>query len=455
MKICEECFSKQQKIDKLEEEIDRLKGYLNYQERVKEKPFGSSTPSSKILHKGCSCEENQKNQGGAKKGHKGYGRESISKEDADEIIEIESPEFCPECGEKLNGPGEIERTVKDIPDMEVKTVLYRIKRAYCNHCKKTVTGRKIPALSNSLIGNQLLAHTVEQHYLVGTPLNRLAEQSGISLGTVIGSLHRLRELLKPVMDRLIEEYRNSAVKHADETSWRNNGSNGYAWLFSSPDTAIFRLRKTRSGQIAHEALGDKRLPGVLVVDRYNGYNKAPCDIQYCQAHLLREIQYLGKDFPEEKEVQGFVETAASLVGETMSLRNEITKDEEFLTAAQKLRTEIESVMNSDAQHPGIRKIQDIYRRHADRMYHWAKDKNIPADNNFAERELRNLVIARKVSFGSQSDEGALTRETLMSILHTMRLRGLPVRERFKKVLDELADNSQVDKYALLFSADTC
>ena len=43
------------------------------------------------------CEKNQKNQGGAKNGHKGHGRQSISEEEADEIIEIPAPECCPEC----------------------------------------------------------------------------------------------------------------------------------------------------------------------------------------------------------------------------------------------------------------------------------------------------------------------------------------------------------------------
>ncbi|NLE42447.1 MAG: transposase, partial [Lentisphaerae bacterium] len=41
---------------------------------------------------------------------------------------------------------------------------------------------------------------------------------------------------------------------------------------------------------------------------------------------------------------------------------------------------------------------------------------IPAENNLAERELRSLVIARKISFGSQSKTGLETRETLMSVL---------------------------------------
>ncbi|MBI3941357.1 MAG: transposase, partial [Acidobacteria bacterium] len=39
-------------------------------------------------------------------------------------------------------------------------------------------------------------------------------------------------------------------------------------------------------------------------------------------------------------------------------------------------------------------------------------------DNRCERELRPTVIARKVSFGSQSEAGAKTREIMMSLLHT-------------------------------------
>ena len=37
--------------------------------------------------------------------------------------------------------------------------------------------------------------------------------------------------------------------------------------------------------------------------------------------------------------------------------------------------------------------------YAHRLYHWADDRNVPADNNLAEQDLRPLVIARKISFG--------------------------------------------------------
>ena len=57
-----------------------------------------------------------------------------------------------------------------------------------------------------------------------------------------------------------------------------------------------------------------------------------------------------------------------------------------------------------------------------RLYHWVLDRRVPAENNYVERELRPTVIARKVSFGSQSENGATTRSVLMTILHTAAKR---------------------------------
>ena len=75
---------------------------------------------------------------------------------------------------------------------------------------------------------------------------------------------------------------------------------------------------------------------------------------------------------------------------------------------------------------------------------------MPAHNNRAERELRPTVIARKVSFGSQSDVGAKTREVLMSVVHTLAKRVADPQAHFKSVLDQLAADPTRNPVALLF-----
>jgi transposase len=242
------------------------------------------------------------------------------------------------------------------------------------------------------------------------------------------------------------------VKHADETGWRNDGHNGYAWLYCTPQISLFRFCQIRSASVAKEVFGTKRLPGTLVVDRYNGYNRAPCSIQYCYAHLLREVQDLGKEFPEVGEVSQFVESFAPPLARAMKLPAQELSATRFHQQALELKAQIQRLLQAPAQHPSMQKIQNIFREKAARLYHWTKSSALPADNNRAERELRPLAIARKISFGSQSQQGAQTREILMSVLHTLRKGTHDVFGAFKRALGALAEEEARDPFKLLFDS---
>ena len=61
------------------------------------------------------------------------------------------------------------------------------------------------------------------------------------------------------------------------------------------------------------------------------------------------------------------------------------------------------------------------------------------------------MIARKVSFGSQSDAGAKTREVLMSVVQTLVKRVADPEAHFKSVLDQLAADPTQDPVALLLN----
>ena len=279
-------------------------------------------------------------------------------------------------------------------------------------------------------------------------------QLRIGTGALHGALHQLAERLASACERLQQDYRQAPVKHADETGWRTDGCNGYAWLFCSPQTSLFRFRQTRSGQVAQEVLGEQLLTGVLVVDRYPGYNRAPCPLQYCYAHLLREVQDLEKEFPEHVEVLVFVSMFAPLLSAAMKLRRQALEPAEFGTQASQLKDRIADWSENAAHHPGIQRIQNIFREHPARLYHWAENPAVPADNNFAERELRPLVIARKISFGSQSEKGARTREVLMSVLHTLRKRQGDTTAFFERTLNALSGDDALNPYDALFKFDS-
>ena len=453
--ICKECLQKQQKIDRLEEELRRVKAKLRYHERTaKEGPFGSSTPSSKVPLKANSLEENQARKGGAKLGHPGHGRKPLDPAQSERTIPVHLPTSCPDCGTSLESRGVSRRTLLDAQPLrpEKQLLLLDVKR--CPKCRRTFRAKPPGVLPKSLFTNRLLSVVAIEHYLHGRTLGQLQRQLGTGYGALINALHGLARRLQPVIPKLIREYRASFVKHADETGWRTDGRGGYTWLFCTLRLSLFRFRASRSAKVAHEVLGAKRLPGTLVVDRYGAYNKAPCAIQYCYSHLSRDIEDLQKDDPEDPEVNRFVETALPQLAAAMSLRQLTLSKRHFRKQAAALRRDIETTMNASASHPGIQHIQDLFREKSQRMYRWTLDPRIPAENNRAERELRPLVIARKVSFGSQSDAGAATREVLMSVLVTLQKRTPDPLATLTAALDTLAADPKADVYRLLFGSDT-
>lgn len=450
MPFCEDCFEKQRKIDELTEKVERITAKLKrYETENKEGYFGSSTPSSQQPFKEKSKEHNN---GGAKKGHRGNGRKSIQESQADRTEHLTLEKGCPHCGNPLKKKGTVDRSVIESSAPKTEKVLYKCTKYWCPVCEKTFQ-KKPTVLPRSLYGNGLIAQAATMHYVEGIPLGRIESILGDAIisGSLFDVFHRVANLWQPALLTIINAYRNAQVKHADETGWRTDGRSGYAWLFCSENESIFKFANTRSATVPIQILGTDPLPGVLVVDRYGAYNKRPSEIQYCYAHLLRKIEDLEKEFPDNQEIACFVTTAASLLAEAMHMRNLDIPDDEYYKKALQTKQKIMETMNSAAAHPGIKEIQTIFKKHEKRMYHWATNRNVPPDNNRAERELRPSVIARKVSFGSQSEKGAQTRSILMTILHTAKKRvtAQSVQDWFKEALDTLSLNPTIDPSSLL------
>jgi hypothetical protein len=68
--------------------------------------------------------------------------------------------------------------------------------------------------------------------------------------------------------------------------------------------------------------------------------------------------------------------------------------------------------------------------------------------------VRRLVIARKLSFGPQSEAGARTREVLRSVLNTLRKRTDDVTAVCQRALDRLAEDPTLDLCKRLFRSDS-
>jgi hypothetical protein len=85
-----------------------------------------------------------------------------------------------------------------------------------------------------------------------------------------------------------------------------------------------------------------------------------------------------------------------------------------------------------------------------RFFQWVCNPEVEAENNLAERRLRPLVIARKVCFGSQSEKGLKTRETLMTIIDTLSLRHDDPVAKLSQALDAIGRDKKANVSELLW-----
>lgn len=453
---CESCFEKQRIIDRQFEEIQQLKQKLQVNQRKSQAGFfGSSTPSSQLPVKANSLAENQVKKGGGKIGHLGVGRQIFSSEEADERRVAEVPvERCADCECQLNRQSSNERAIYELEREKLNKVYYTIKRKVCPKCRRIVSGKVGNAFGRMSLSNELIAEIAEQHYVLGRTLGQIAERFALPFSTLADSLQRIGKKLEPCLGKLKSDYRTAGVRHADETNWRTDGGNGYSWYFGSATVSLHLFRETRSASVVREVLGVEPLGGILVVDRYGGYNRVPTEIQYCYAHLLREMKDLETEFESDEEVKNYTSLMKLHLTDAMQLRKRNLSKAEYLAQAHAIKLKIEELSHRQARHPAVRRWQDFFVEKEERLFQWCQSSEIPAENNYAEREIRKIVIARKMSYGSQSKEGAKTREIWTSILQTLKKREENPRDKLAEALNKLSHNENLDIAEELFGSPT-
>lgn len=451
---CADCLEKQREIDRLKEEVQqlRLKVCAN-QRKSKAGFFGSSTPSSQVPLKANALADKQAKKGGGRLGHPGVGRQIFSPAEADEIrVAAVSRAVCQTCNCALSRQSSNRRAVYELQPEQIRKIYYEIERRICPQCRKIISGKVENAFAGMSLSNELIVEVAEQHYVLGRTLGQIAERFELSYATLAEALKQIGRKLEPCLEKLKLDYRQAEVRHADETSWRTDGAGGYSWYFGSEKVSLHLFRQTRSASVVKEVLGSEQLKGVLVVDRYGGYNRAPTQLQYCYAHLLREMKDLEIEFEANEEIKNYTQLMKLHLTDAMQLRKRQLSESEYLAQAQSIRLKIEEISNRQARHPAIRKWQDFFIEKADRIYQWCQSSEIPAENNYAEREIRKVVIARKMSYGSQSEEGAKTREIWASVLQSLKKREPNARDKLVKALNKLSQNKELDITEELFDS---
>jgi len=441
-KTRDELKSERQRVRKLEKQLNRRTGKEGY--------FGLATPSSLKINKTIATAANQAKKGGARVGHAGHGRKDFAESEADEVIQLNASTAPCLCGKGCWLPNGFQEhcVIERVPAKE-KRLFFLKPESICSNCGQTAVAETPGVTRGGLYGNTMVAHMLSEHYLHGLTAGSVCRREDINEGTFFNIAGRCAGLLEPTFGRILRMLRSRLFVHADETGWRKDGGGAYGWIFANHELAVLLFRDTRGGKVPLEVFGSDPLEVNLITDRYKGYDPLKINRQYCYTHLLRDLKSLEKDFPDDLEIAAFAAEVKPLLKEAISMYRKTNDLAAYVPAATSIKDRIIGACMRDANHPGVQNFQNIFREHPDRVFQWVKSPDIPAENNFAERGLRPSVIARKISFGSQSSRGMRTREILMTFLYTARIRGLDPGATLEKALNLLCRDPLADIAPLL------
>jgi hypothetical protein len=420
----EEIQKLKKRIQELEEENERLKKIEKEFEEFKCKHAVTVSNLQQALKIKANGSTKSKLPG-LKKGHAPHYRPSPEPDD-EKTLKLDK---CPDCKTRLISPVQEwrSRIVTDILlRLKPKNTKYIIPRKYCPCCKKIVEPEVPNALPHARLGLNIMLLIMYLKLGLRLPCEKICDflstNYGVSIsqGGIIVVLKQLVKAFGPYYSLLENAVKMARVKHTDSTGWRVNGKNYFAWVFIASGVVLYKVRLRNNHKVGLSLFGKGQKGKVLCVDRHSAFRtlaeKVGFVLQLCWAHILRDSKDLAENFGGEgKYVHRKLKEIYAL---SKGLNHKGSAEQ-----VQQLQGMVFELTQRHYQHITMRRfVNALFYRDVENLFRFVTDPEIPSTNNISERELRHLVLMRKVSNGSRSQRGAAATAILTSIIQTLRLR---------------------------------
>jgi len=429
----------QEQIARLEAEVARLREQVNKNSHNSSKPPSADGPQTPPRPKS----EPSGRKAGGQKGHHGHGRKLKPPEQVQRIV-VCRPDSCQECGALLLGedPQPRRHQVSELPKIEPVITEYQLHTLSCLACGAETSGKWPEGMPEGSFGPRTQAMV---GYLGGrfgmsdrdvAELMEVGFHTKMGLGSVPAQEQAVSAALKVAVEEAKAYTRQQASVNMDETGWHEMGKPAWLWVGATSLVTVFVLLATRSAEGIKRLLGED-FTGILGSDRwtaYNGFN--PLHRQVCWAHLKRDFQAL-IDRGGESRVIGkllFKQTEL-LFSHWHRIRDGTLSRTDFSALVQPIRREVKGLLQIGVwvDHATTRRTCANILKLEPALWTFVDHVGIEPTNNAAERPLRRGVLWRKHCFGTQSEQGSLFVERILTVVLTLRQQKRDVLEFLTKV----------------------
>ncbi len=344
---------------------------------------------------------------------------------------VHAVERCPECECVLQG-GTVKRRreVIEIVLSPAEVTEHIVVERVCPLCSKRCVpklGVKDGIVGRHRFGPKLLALIATLHEVGRLPVRRIQGHLEsvfglrISVGAIEYALHTVATKGTAAVEAILQQTRESAVVHADETGWREDGQNRYVWVLATPNTRYFEIGRRNNEQI--DSMLGESFSGIVVSDFYKVYDHLLGEHQRCWAHLLRDVRELVGRYPKNRSLARWAHSLKLLYRSARaSPTRSLAERRAIRKRLERIATRIcQPFIDSDAPQ---RTLCERILRYVHELFTFVVNRQVSPTNNEAERSLRPLVIARKVWGGTRSKQGSIDAMRRATLMDTWRVRGL-------------------------------
>ena len=444
--LTELLWQQQRLIEKLIEEVERLKGLCN-----KDSQTSSLPPSRDLLKrsektpvkKEKESDSNHRKPGG-QLGHPGKTRKGFGRVDRYQVVE---PERCPVCGAnhwETRGVTTRSYQVAQLVEHPIEIVEYQQVRRLCCQCGEQVSG-ELP--ENVIPGQDLSANLQGMlvwlghygHLSYEKQQEWLAEfgKIEVSLGTLEATTCRVAEAVTPQVQELKEWVKTQPQVLMDESPWLVRGVKEWMWVISGEKYSLFHAGDTRSRAELEYLLGQS-FSGVLCSDDFSVYNGYQVVAQQkCLAHLRRHFQQVTCLKQPHQKALG--EAFVTLIDEAFTqhrIWRETREASVYASWAESFKVRVKqaiSTWSTTAGHVAGLLLKSL-REKSHQWWYFLENPQVPPDNNRGERSLRLAVTKGKVAGGSRSWPGFRRSAILLSVIQSCRAQGRSVLDFLRQSL---------------------
>jgi transposase len=395
----------------------------------------SKPPSSDIVKPPRKKKGNGSRNIGGQPGHTKHERTPFATDEIDDF-QTHTLDVCPDCGGKLQ---EVETAARVVQQVEVVKKPTHIEQHtglcyWCEHCQKFHYA-PMPAHieKGQLIGPRLTATIAYMkgacHCSFSTIRKFLRDVVGVTIsrGQLSKLIQKASAAFEQAYNELLEYLPNEAKLNVDETGHKENKKRFWTWCFRGDAYTLFKIADTRGSRVLIDVLGED-FAGVIGCDYFSAYRKYMKDfdilIQFCIAHLIRELKYLAG--LTDKATANYGQKLLDVMRDMFSIfhKAEELTESSFTKAMEANRKAFLGIALNDV--PKSRQAQNLanrFRTHGNAYFRFITTPGIEPTNNLAEQAIRFVVIDRYITQGTRSENGRLWSERIWTVLATCASQG--------------------------------